>query len=101
MREDCAVHVQEVFAHDVEPVEVAVEDERLVAFFAFVEVEQPRERFRISVQPARDPQRICLQRLPARRATARRTGSRADSSGRGRQPSSAPPHDEPWPAVQP
>src|SRR6266446_4790325 len=46
---------------NVEPVKIAVEDQRRAAGLAFVELDEALERERIAVQAARDPQGVCSQ----------------------------------------
>src|SRR5262249_11229573 len=80
----------------VEPVEVAVENERLVAALGFMELEQALEREAVAVQASRNPERLGLKIGPASRKVVpvrdRTASSRAHS---------APPQEEPCRAVQP
>jgi len=52
------VHVCELLRLDVEPVEVAVEDQRLAAALEVVGLEQGVERVAVAVQAARNPQGV-------------------------------------------
>src|SRR6266705_1689226 len=67
---------------DIDPVKVAIEDERLAAALAVVSLEQGVEGERVAIQPARHPQRIDIQACLARESLRPvEIGARAASAG--------------------